>query len=158
MQPASKLFSLICCFLIPSIVFYMLFGIMAHQKLILGQHCIFLAWPTIKCIVENINVSSLASKSIIGINAIDDSPGCIVCKGVPAPPPPPFLRHPSLHPACHSFLKYLIPLPFSVPAPFMVFQTVSPNPQKGDFTSSTVTFYQKSFFKNLLNPFTNKLS
>ena len=26
---------------------------MVDQKLILGQHCIFFAWPTIKCIVEN---------------------------------------------------------------------------------------------------------
>ena len=29
--------------------------------------------------------------------------------------------------------------------------------EKGDFASSTVTFYQKSIFK-LLNPFTNRLS
>ena len=49
---------------------------MADQKLILGQHCIFFAWPTIKCIVENIHISSLAFKSIIGINAPEDSPGC----------------------------------------------------------------------------------
>ena len=33
----------------------------------------------------------------------------IVCKGVPAPSP--FLRHPSLDPACPTFLKSLFPLP-----------------------------------------------
>ena len=33
-------------------------------------------WPIIKCIVENIHVSSLALKSLIGINTTKDSPGC----------------------------------------------------------------------------------
>ena len=36
----------------------------------------FFAWLTRKCIAENIHVSSLAFKSIIGINATEDSPGC----------------------------------------------------------------------------------
>ena len=63
-------------------------------------------------------------------------------KGVPAPLFQAPTSWPSLPPLP---LKYLFPLPFSVPPSFKVF-----------LTSSTVTFYQKSIF-NLLNHYTNRL-
>ena len=97
----------------------------------------------------------------------------IVRKGVPAPL---LLRHPALDLVCPPpiFKIFVFPPLFSVPPPFKVFWTDPPpscNPflpqsnqptflglnkyQKGDFTSSTVAFYQKSIF-NLLNPFANR--
>ena len=86
-------------------------------------------------------------------------------------------RHPHLDPAWTPFLKSLFPLPLFLVHPilryFRQFSPPSHNPllplsdqptflglskyQKGDFTSSTDAFYQKSIF-NLLNPFTNSLS
>ena len=95
----------------------------------------------------------------------------IVRKGVPAPPP--FLRPPPLDPACPPpLLKSLFPLPSYRSTHFKGILDSSPNThatpycptflglnkyQNGDFTSSTIAFYQKSIF-NLLNPFTNRSS
>ena len=100
----------------------------------------------------------------------------IVPKGVPAPP---FEgTHPLIQLApLPRFLKSVSPPLFSVPPDFKVFQTIPPTLtqpppalirhtnlpytnlnkyQKGDFTSSTVAFYQKSIF-DFLNPFTDIL-
>ena len=90
--------------------------------------------------------------------------------------PPSLFKAPTPWPSLPPFLKFLFPLPSSVPPPFKVFYTFPPpsrNPllsssnqrtflglnkyQKSDFTSSTVAFYQKSIF-NLLNAFTNRFS
>ena len=50
----------------------------------------------------------------------------IVCKGLPAPPPPPsFLRQPPLDLVCPLFEIFVSLLLFSVPPSFKVFQTVS---------------------------------
>ena len=43
----------------------------------------------------------------------------IVGEGIPAPPP--FLRHPSLDPACPLFKIFVYPPLFSVPPPFKIF-------------------------------------
>ena len=96
----------------------------------------------------------------------------IVCK-------PPFLTHLPLNPACPPphFLKFLFPLLAFLFHPilryFRQFPPPLPNPllpksnqatflglnkyENGDFTSSSVAFYQKSIC-NLLNPFTSRLS
>ena len=100
---------------------------------------------------------------------------CIVRKGVPVPPlfkaptpwpslPPPFLKSlfPLLSFLFRPLLRYFRQFPPHSPTPLL---TLFNQPtflglnkyQKDDFTSSTVTFYQKSIF-NLLNSFTNRLS
>ena len=87
---------------------------------------------------------------------------------------PPFLRHPPLDLACPPFLNFCFPSPLFCSTSFQGILHNSPHPhvtpsypnptnqplnkyQKSDFTSSTVTFYQKSIF-NLLNHFINRLS
>ena len=96
----------------------------------------------------------------------------IVRKGSPAP----LFKAPTPWPSLPLFKIFVCPPLFSVPSPFKAFYTVpttlmQPPPaliqptnlpwfkqiQKGNFTSSTVTFYQESIF-NFLNPFTNRLS
>ena len=92
----------------------------------------------------------------------------MVCKGVPAAS---FLRHPPLDPACpppphthththtHTQLRNTPTLmhPPSAPSSDQPIFLGLNKYQKGDFTRSTVTFYQKSIF-NLLNPFITRLS
>ena len=87
-------------------------------------------------------------------------------------PPPSFLRHPPLDLAFPtSFLTSLFPFPSFLFHPFLRLHPPSHNRllswsnqpaffglskhQKDGFTSSTVTFYQKSMF-NFLNPFTDR--
>ena len=48
----------------------------------------------------------------------------IVCKGIPALPPPSILRHPPLEPACLLFKTFVSPFLFSITSPMKVFQTV----------------------------------
>ena len=98
----------------------------------------------------------------------------IVCKRVPAPQP--LLSQPPLDPVCSPFLKSLLllcsfvfhPIRHFIQTPHPHATPSCPSPtnqpsfgsnkyQKGDFTSSTVAFCQKSIF-NLLDPFTNRLS
>ena len=122
--------------------------------------------------------SKINSRQLTNINPVKIAN--IVRKGVPAPI---FLRHPPLDPACLSLFKIFALLPsflfypllryfrqFSPPSRTHLHVTYScPNSfdqptffglkehQMGDFTSSAVTFCQKSIF-NILNPFTNRLS
>ena len=96
-----------------------------------------------------------------------------VPKRIPAHP---FLSQLPIDPACSLFWKSLFLLPYFLLHPilrnFRQFPPLSRNHllpwsnqltflglnkyQKGDFTSSTVAFYQKSIFK-LLDPFTNTI-
>ena len=80
-------------------------------------------------------------------------------------PPPSFLRHPPLHPACPLFKIFVSPPLFSVPLPFKVFQTVSPTLTQPPHVLirhnnhpyrklTGLNKYQKSVF-DFLNPFTN---
>ena len=64
----------------------------------------------------------------------------IVCKGVLAPL---FLRDQPLEPAYPPFLKSLCPLPSFLFHPLLRYFGLNKY-QKGEFTSSTIAFYQKS--------------
>ena len=101
--------------------------------------------------------------------------GYIVRKGIPAP----LFKAPTPWPSLPPFLKLLFPLPYFMLHPLLRYFPQSPFPHphanllllqsdqptpfrfkqisKGYFTSSTVTFYQKSI-SNLSNLFTNRLS
>ena len=89
--------------------------------------------------------------------------------------PPPFLRDLPLDPACRPFSNICFSSPLFCSTPFSAISDSSPTLtqptpalnrhsnlpytclnkyQKGDFTSSTVTFCQKSIF-DFSNPFTN---
>ena len=79
---------------------------------------------------------------------------------------PLFLRHPHLDPTCPLFKIFVSPPLFFVPPPIKTLQTVPPTltqpspvlirptnllwfkqiSKRGDFTNSTIAFYQKSIF------------